>query len=226
MKKTHSPDTRNVKTEALISALALQAGEPADCSTAYQPVSLRYALPAALALSAIIAFLVVFIVIGARPDLGTVSLTWMFQFKLASMMLLGIGAAKMVRNASIPGLDINPKSALAPGAIVIAAAVLIDPSGFPITGARALSVSICVASIILASLPGLALIIMAMRSGTATRPGPAGAMAGILAGSMGAFAYAFACVNDGAAFVALWYLLAISIVAAMGTVVGRKALTW
>jgi len=110
--------------------------------------------------------------------------------------------------------------------LFILVGAVFDRSGFPLLGAHTLSVPTCVGAIILASLPALAVMLAAMRLGIPTRPGWAGGMAGILAGSLGALAYTLACINDGAAFVALWYSLAIAIMAAIGATAGRRVLAW
>jgi hypothetical protein len=70
------------------------------------------------------------------------------------------------------------------------------------------------------------MIIGALRTGASTRPTIAGATAGLLAGALGAAAYALACKNDGGLFVAIWYSASILIVAGLGAVFGRRALAW
>jgi hypothetical protein len=57
-------------------------------------------------------------------------------------------------------------------------------------------------------------------------PVRAGLAAGFLAGTIGGAAYAFACRNDGALFVAVWYGLAILIVSTLGALIGRRVLAW
>jgi hypothetical protein len=46
------------------------------------------------------------------------------------------------------------------------------------------------------------------------------------AGALGATAYTIACVNDGRMFVAIWYPVAILIVASVGAAIGRRVLAW
>ncbi len=59
-----------------------------------------------------------------------------------------------------------------------------------------------------------------------TRPALAGAAAGLAAGALGAFIYAFHCDESAAAFVALWYTFGIVSVGAIGAVAGRVLLRW
>ncbi len=72
----------------------------------------------------------------------------------------------------------------------------------------------------------MAAILIAMRSGTPTRLAGAGAVAGLLAGAIGALAYTVACLNDGATFVALWYSAAIAVVTIGGALIGPRVLAW
>ncbi|MOA46044.1 hypothetical protein D3C78_1685060 [compost metagenome] len=78
----------------------------------------------------------------------------------------------------------------------------------------------------LASLPALAALFITLRRGAPTDLVRAGASAGLLAGSLGAAAYAPACVNDGFAFVALWYSAAIAITTTIGAALGPRTLAW
>jgi hypothetical protein len=88
------------------------------------------------------------------------------------------------------------------------------------------SVCQCVLTILMVSLLPLIVLLYAMRAGAPTRPAMAGAIAGILAGALGAGAYALACENDAGLFVALWYPLAISTTTLLGAAIGRRALAW
>lgn len=52
------------------------------------------------------------------------------------------------------------------------------------------------------------------------------AEAGLLAGSIGALAYTVACVNDGAAFVAIWYSASVVAAGCLGALAGPRWLAW
>lgn len=56
--------------------------------------------------------------------------------------------------------------------------------------------------------------------------GLAGAGTGLLAGAVGAFAYAFYCPETAAPFLAIWYALGIAIPAALGALLGPRVLHW
>ena len=51
-------------------------------------------------------------------------------------------------------------------------------------------------------------------------------MAGLVAGAIGAAAYAFHCPDDSLPFVALWYGTAIAFCAAVGAILGPRVLRW
>ena len=62
----------------------------------------------------------------------------------------------------------------------------------------------------------LGLVLWALRQGAPTRPGLAGVFAGLLAGGIAATFYAANCTDDSPLFVALWYPLAIAMLAIVG----------
>lgn len=149
-----------------------------------------------------------------------------FHFKIATMALLAAGAFLALRQQGIPGSDARLIWAVLPGPLALLLLAVFDRSGFPLLGRDAASVPICFFAILGAALPALLILVWIMRGGVVTRPGAAGACAGLLAGALGAAAYAIACRNDGAAFVFLWYGLAIVTMAAAGALAGRRFLRW
>jgi hypothetical protein len=66
-----------------------------------------------------------------------------------------------------------------------------------------------------------------LRAGRVARSGPTRLRAaGLLAGAVGAFGYAFACIEQSTAFVALWYSLGIGMSGALGAALGPRVLRW
>jgi len=86
--------------------------------------------------------------------------------------------------------------------------------------------SSCPLSIAMLSLPALAGLIWALRGLAPTRPRAAGAAAGLLAGAVGAAAYALACDELSPTFVAVWYTVGIAAVSALGALLGPRLLRW
>lgn len=226
MKAAPASTLINPNTDDLIRKLADEAGATPLAQGVFENLSFRFALPVCLALALLSAIAVVTLVIGPRDGLADMALTWTFQFKVVAMLLLAGGAGFLVRNAAVPGRSTGPVRALLPATLFLLVGLAFDPSGFPLTGAREFSIPSCMGAIIFASLPALAMVLAAMRRGVPTRPRQAGALAGILAGSFGGLAYTIACINDGAAFVAIWYTLAIVIVSAIGAAFGQRLLSW
>lgn len=208
-------------TDSLIEGLATQAGK----RQAGQ-VSFSRALPLALLVSILAAAGMVLLIAGARSDLMAILPTWVFQFKAIGMVMIAVGAVQLTQAVVRPGAALHPFLCLGPGAVFMLGGALSDHSGFPLLGPHDLSAPDCAGIIILSSLPALAAILAVIRRGTPTRLRCAGAVAGALAGSIGALAYTIACLNDGEAFVALWYSAAIAAVSIIGAVAGPKALAW
>jgi hypothetical protein len=214
-------DNEVMRTDELIHRLSIQAGMKAHAAMPFGRtvwVSLTLSIAAAL--------LVVIGVSGLRPDLSAVLTAWPFQFKAAAMTLLAGGGVILVYAAGTPGMVRSPLLALLPGVLFLLAGALFDLSGIPPLGVRQLSAPVCVGVIVAASLPGLIIILAGLRRGTPTRLAFAGATSGVLSGSLAALAYTVACVNDGALFVAIWYVVAITITTAIGAFTGRYALAW
>lgn len=217
----HNDNPISDRTNALIEGLATQAGKRQAGGLNFGTV-----LPVALFVAVLAATAVVLLTVGPRADLMEILLTWTFQFKVIGMILIATGAFQLVRAVVRPGAAVHPVLGLVPGAVFLLGGAMFDRSSFPLLGIHTFSVLNCASIIILSSVPALAAILAAMRMGTPTRLARSGAIAGLLAGSIGALAYTIACLNDGAAFVALWYSVAIAVVALIGSLLGPKALAW
>ena len=208
-------------TDLVIRTLASQAG------------ARRYAPPydAALiigaALSLVSAVALVLVLFGVRQaDLQATLGSAPFHHKVACMLTLGCGGIVLARFAGRPGSSVLAFASLLPGAALLLFGAATDASGLPILGASNISVPSCVLAIVLLSLPALAIVLVAIRMGVPTCPTFSGAVAGMLAGALGAAAYAIVCKNDGALFVAIWYMVAVAIVTGLGALIGRRVLAW
>lgn len=209
-------------TNSLITSLAREAGERRDRGGVAFQRSLLLAIVGALAIAVVLTFLI----FGVSATLTTTMRSAPFQHKVASALLLAAGGFCLVQRAGRPEARNMPLPALLPGIIVLALGGATDVSGLPVLGRSGLSVPTCVGAIVFVSLPALALILWVLRAGAATRPTLAGAAAGLLAGALGAAAYALACKNDGGVFVAVWDSAGILIVAGLGALAGRRGLAW
>lgn len=84
----------------------------------------------------------------------------------------------------------------------------------------------CPWNVLVLSLPALAGTLGVVRAVAPTRLRAAGFAAGLLAGAVGAFGYAFACEEQSLAFVALWYSAGIVLAGGLGALLGPRALRW
>jgi len=171
------------------------------------------------------------IMLGVRPDILSALSTWRFDLKLSANLVLTIAAAWVALRLSSPTTPpLSAMRALIVPALLLLAAVVYELVTIPASAwpSRAMGVDgvMCLASIIFLSAIPLAATIYALRHGAPTSPAVMGAVGGLLAGALGATIFAMHCTNDSPLFVAIWYVLAIGLMAMFGLVVGRHALRW
>lgn len=214
--------TSMTKTEGLIGKLAHQAG----ARHLPKPRTFKAILAIAAMASLGISVVLVLTLVGIRPDFAIAVRRAPFAFKIASMLVLSLGGLVLAGRAALPGSGRLTPMVFLPAVLVLAFRAVTDHSGLSIMGNSDISVHECVLTILGVSLPPLAILLGVIRIGAPTRPALAGAIAGALSGALGAAAYALACKNDGGLFVAIWYPLAILVMAALGAAIGRRALAW
>ena len=206
-------------TDDLIRSLASTAGMRRSAS-----LKTAFAVTGAASLACVL--LLVLSVIGVRQDFADMAVRMPFAFKVAYTGAVVVGTSAVALYAATPGASATALYALSPAVILLFLGVIFDPTGFPILGRTNTAVVFCVGSILFLSLPAMILTFVAMRKGAPTQLRFAGAVIGVLAAAVGALAYTLACKNDGTAFVAIWYAVACTIMAAIGAVVGHRVLRW
>jgi hypothetical protein len=206
-------------TDELIRSLASTAGRRRSAS-----LEAAFAVTGSASLAC--ALLLVFSVFGIRQDFADMAVRMPFAFKVAYSGALVAGASVVALYAATPGASATALYALLPAVLLLACGVIFDPTGFPIMGRTDTAVAICLGRLLFLSLPAMMLTFVFMRRSAPTQPLFAGAVVGMLSGSVGALAYALACRNDGTAFVAIWYAAACAIMAAVGAIVGHRVLRW
>jgi hypothetical protein len=192
-------------------------------------LSLR--LVAALAIGAVVAAIVMVPWIGLRPDFPQAFADPVFWLKFGYALGLAVcGYVAVERLARPGGLDRRGLlAAIGLFAIVVAMgvtqALLSPPEDMRtlVLGSTALMCPFYVAAL---SLPVFVAVIVVMRQLAPTRLTLAGLAAGLLSGGVGAWVYSFHCGESGLPFLAIWYTLGVSIVAAVGAVTGRWLLRW
>lgn len=185
----------------------------------------------AVAIAISFAAVVFFATLGLRPDIAAAAETVRFPFKFLVTITLAASAFGCVRALSRPGVPSRRGGAcLAAAPALIALAVVAELFVLPSNTWSATMIGtnsiVCLTYIPLIGLGPLAILLLALRHGAPTRPGPAGAVAGLLAGGIAATFYAAQCNNDSPLFVAVWYTIAIAGLAILGAVGARRFARW
>lgn len=213
-----------MNTDALVALLAANAA-PVDRNI----VSRRFGL--ALAWGSLAGMLLMAATFGVRADLGQMPLVPMFWIKLAFPACLAIAGLVAVVRLSRPGLRLGRVwVGLAVPVLLVWLVGLTTFVGAAPAQRSALvfgsTWATCPFNIAMLSIPAFIGIFWAMKGLAPTRLALAGASAGLLAGAVGAFAYAFHCPEMGAPFLGIWYLAGMTIPALVGAVLGPRLLYW
>lgn len=212
-----------MKTSEFIDVLSRNV-EPA------RHVDLGKSLAIALALGLAVAFGVMLVVVGQRPDvLSTANLGYLglkVGLALAVMTtsfvvldrLAGPGGERL---RLLPYLSILLVAILVGGGIALA--LLASPTRMAMPGMHPL---VCILCIPLFAIVPFAAIIFVLRQSAPTDLRRAGAIAGLLAGGAGSAVYAFHCPDDSVLFVTAWYGAALTFCTFVGALVGPRLLRW
>lgn len=210
-----------MKTDDLIRAISADADRPAT------PMHLAWL--AGLGGAVLLAALVFLAFLGPRPDFGQALGSTRFLFKFAVTATLFASAVPVLQVLARPGERSPSRLMLAAPVLLLAgivAELLVLPSGEWVSSLVGTNAYHCLTLIPLLGIGPLAAMIAVMRRGAPVRPALAGAMAGIAAGGLAAVFYAAYCTDDSPLFVAIWYSLAILLLAAVGALAGRLVLRW
>ncbi len=211
-----------MNTEGLIRALA------ADRRPDEAP---GRALAMALVLGFAAAGLVFALTLGLRPDFFRAIWTWRFDFKFALTLALSVAAVPLALRMASPVMENRRRALLLlVPAVLLMLALVVEAVSFPahqwmprLIGHNS---RICMAMIPVLSLAPLAAMLWALRRGAPLNPVRTGAVAGLIAGGIGAAWYAAHCPDDSPLFVAVWYTIGLMIVTALGAALGSRLLRW
>lgn len=186
---------------------------------------------AGVAWGTLAALAVLLVAYGLRPDLASAARTVPFWMKWAFTVSLAGAAFVIVRRLSRPEGRIGTAwIGLAAPLALVAGLAAFELSAAPAAAWPALwlgaTAARCASAIVLLAVPSLVGLLWAFRRLAPTRPASAGAAAGLLAGAAGAAVYALTCPEQTAMFMATWYTGGIALSAALGGLVGRRALRW
>jgi hypothetical protein len=166
-----------------------------------------------------------------RPDIGTMVHTPLFWLKLAFPAVLFAAALLLVNRLSRPGVVIGKRWSLPAIPVLVlwvtAAALL----SFAAPDTRTALIfghtwRTCPFNIVLLSIPAFIGVFWAMRGLAPTRLRLAGAMGGMLAGTIATMAYCFHCPEMSPVFWAVWYLLGMVLTSLIGAWLGPRVLRW
>ncbi len=213
-----------MKTDDWVVLLATGAG-----SVQRHAVARRYG--AAVAVGVIAAAVLMFGLLGVRPDLAEASRLPMFWAKIAYVAALGVASLLAVSRLSRPGgrLGRVPAMLTVPVAAMWVLAASVLASAEPELRADLVLGSTwakCSSLIAMLSVPTFVANLWAMRGLAPTRLPLAGATAGLLSGTVGALVYCLHCSELAAPFIGSWYLLGMLIPAAAGAWLGPRMLRW
>lgn len=170
-------------------------------------------------------------ILRLRPDLTDAMATPMFWVKLVYPLSLALiaclAAERLARPAGRAARRLiwlaAPVAAVALLALVQLVTTAHEARHAIVMGGSA---RICSFLVLASSIPPLLGLVWAMRGLAPTRLGETGAVIGVAAGGIGAFAYAWHCTEWGAPFLALWYTAGILAGSLLGAFLGPLLLRW
>ncbi|WP_237151724.1 NrsF family protein [Oryzibacter oryziterrae] len=210
-----------MKTEDLIRALASDGTVKAPSPERTCARAILLAVPLAAA--------VFLVILRPRPDFmeSLDSLRFLSKF-LVTLTLFATMAYATMHLARPTGRASAWSFVLTPVLVVLVAAMewLVLPPGTRLPAMLGHNALICMTAIPVIGLLPLGVFIMALRQCAPTAPALAGTIAGLMAGGLAATFYASHCTDDSPLFVALWYSLAVGVLAIVGGLAGRWFVRW
>lgn len=213
-----------MRTDQLVTVLA---ADLAPVSPRQEGQRFLALLSAAAALS----FVAMLVALGPRPDWRAAMHLPMFWLKLGFPATTAVAACVVLRRLCYPGMQpgrawlglaVPVAVVWLLGAFVLAQAPAASRAGL-VLGAAGWWCPVAIAAF---SVPAFVLAFRAARRLAPTRLRLAGGLAGLFAGAAGALAYAVACPEMKAPYLAVWYALGMLVPAGVGAILGRKLLHW
>ncbi len=211
-----------MKTDDLIDLLAQDSAVP---------WKIGRILGYATVIGTVIAGTVFFIGIGFRPDIASAMETVRFLFKFVVTLSLAIAAIGALLRMARPGARLGLWGwAFAAAPVLLGGAVIAElivmPESTWVARLVGHNARFCLTLIPLLAIGPLACLLLALRQGAPSRPGLAGAVAGLAASGIAATFYAANCNDDSPLYVMTWYPIATAMVVFVGYLAGTKFLKW
>jgi hypothetical protein len=172
--------------------------------------------------------------VGPRADLDSAAhLGWTAVKLLFAVSVIGTATPLLLRLMR-PGLEKETHLAiiflpfLTAIAVAFAMLLFVIPQTWSemLRGATSVSPARCLLCIISFAAVPFAALVWVLRQGAPTRLSLSGTIAGVIAGGLGAAAYAFNCTSDTIPFIAVCYSAAIALCAFIGAQLGPWLLRW
>ena len=213
-----------MKTDELITMLARGAD-------AAEPHALQRRYVIALGWGAFGTTLLMAIVLGVRPDIAEAARLPMFWMKMAFPAALLAGALVAVLRLSRPGVRLGrvPAAIAAPVLAMWLFTVIVLIGAAPAERSQLVygdTWVYCPFIIAALSVPLFGALLWAMKGLAPTRLALAGASTGLFAGAGSALIYSLHCTEMAVPFLGFWYVLGMSIPAAVGAAIGPSVLRW
>jgi len=213
-----------VKTDQLIDLLTTNL-EPV------KSVHLKKTLVFALVVGGVAAFCLMLTTVGLRSDVSDNFKPGYLALKLLfTTSLIGVGSMLLLRlMRPSQGGHKQFTLTLLPFLMVAGAGVIALAFGEPMSWDRMLFGMhwvTCLLCIPLFATVPFAALIWALRRGAPTNLTQTGAIAGLVAGALGATAYAFHCADDSVPFIAIWYGTLVAFCGVIGAILGPRLLRW
>lgn len=213
-----------MKTDQLIRMLATGV-EPV------QPHLPEKLISQALLIGVAISFILLLAIYGIRPDLKQVSTTFPFWMKLgvplANVALGLVFIFALAQPGKLP--KISYWVLFIPIAVLWAWAIWTWLNADPSQQSDMVwgkTWRVCIKNITFLAVPTAVATLLALRNLAPTQPTLSGAIAGWLAGGVGASVYALHCPELAAPFLAIWYVLGMLVPTAIMAWVGSRSLRW
>jgi hypothetical protein len=213
-----------MKTDQLIDMLSTNV-EPVKSGQGWKP------LVWALAIGGAVSFCMMLVTVGLRTQAaGGIHVGFLALKLLFMLSVIGTGTALLMKLIR-PGQEVRKLFRflflpfLVAGFVGIVALALQPSSVWDrmILGTEWVTCLFCIP---LFAIVPFALLIWALRKGAPTNLKRTGAIAGLVAGALGATAYAFHCSDDSLPFVAIWYGAMVVLCAWIGARLGPRLLRW
>jgi hypothetical protein len=213
-----------MKTDQLIDMLSTNV-EPIKSGQVWKP------LIWALAIGGAVSFCVMLATVGLRTEAaGGIHVGFLALKVLFMLSVIGTGTALLMKLIR-PGQEARKLFRflflpfLVAGFVGIVALALQPSSAWDrmILGTEWVSCLFCIP---LFAIVPFVLLIWALRKGAPTNLERTGAIAGLVAGALGATAYAFHCSDDSLPFIAIWYGAMVLLCAWIGARLGPRLLRW